>query len=216
MDKETFDLYLGQSRKIQQDRVRFFQIQFAELSKKKIQNFHCMFDMNVFSRGQTIFLEDEKADYFQIVKSGEVGMYKFDVCHLKHRSKLISMTEPAKERKELQKYYEFDDTGIYAYKKPVEPSSKHIVLKEKAIPISILEALSFFGEECLLYNSSDPSYVPRYNFTAVALQEGTTVFSLHKSKFDLVQSVIGGYAFTNLQNTGKVHSTHQDFDKVSR
>jgi hypothetical protein len=144
MDKETFEKYLGEAMKRQQDRVRFFQIQFAELNKKTIQNFHYMFEMNTYTRGQTIYLENEDADSFYLIKSGEAGLFKFTTKHLTLRSKILKDEIEAKTQPLLKGFYEFDDEGIYSFKKPIDNSSKAIICIEKAIPISILDPHELF------------------------------------------------------------------------
>lgn len=202
---EFFAEMLVNSSKLQQNRVKFFQLQFAELSKKKIDNFHPIFVMNTFARGQSIYIEQTSADHFHIVKSGQVGLFKFDLNQPKYRSREIANGVSFKEKDELRKYYEFGNNGVYAYKKPILPSSESIISIEKALPISVLDSLSLFGEESLIGKTpSDASDIATYSFTAISLQNDTTVFSLHKNQFDKAKEIIGRFAFNNLQNTAKV------------
>jgi CRP-like cAMP-binding protein len=204
MDKETFERFLGDAIKKQQERVRFFQIQFAELNKKTIQNFHYMFEMNTFTRGQTIYLENEDANAFYLIKNGEAGLFKFTTKHLKLRSKILKEEIEEKSQSLLKGFYEFDNEGIYSFKKAIDNTSKAIICVEKAVPITLLEPMSFFGEESLLQASNQPILAPKYYFTAVALKEPTVVFSMNRSKFNSAQKIIGSYAFENMLKSGVV------------
>lgn len=190
--------------KKQQERVKFFQIQFAELNKKTIQNFHYMFEMNTYTRGQTIYLENEEANVFYLIKSGEAGLFKFTANHLKFRSNILKHEIEKKSQALLKGFYEFDEKGIHSFKKPIENSSKSIVCLERAVPITLLEPMSFFGEESLLQAAKERTIAPKFYFTAVALQEPTEVYSLHRTKFSLAKRIIGSFAFENLVKTGMV------------
>ena len=217
MKGEFFAQMLTNSSKLQQSRVKFFQVQFAELSKKKIDNFHPIFVMNTFSRGQTIYVEDTPADHFHIVKSGEVGLFKFGKTLPKLRSREIAIGITDKEKDEIQKYYEFGNKGIYGYKKPVLPTSESLLCLEKALPISTLGALSIIGGESLLGNpSAEANESTTYHLTSVSLQNDTTIFSLHKNQFEKAKDIIGRFAFNNLQNTAKVKSYHIAKQRIQR
>jgi CRP-like cAMP-binding protein len=68
---------MGNAIKKQQERIKFFQTCFSELSKKKIKNFHCMFEEKGFQRGQSIYFQNQKATTLYLMAQGGVELYLF-------------------------------------------------------------------------------------------------------------------------------------------
>lgn len=74
IDKETFEEYCSNSFSKHEERVQFFTSCFPTISKKVINNFHCMFHEEVFSRGDIITLQKEQKELIYIIEEGEVGI----------------------------------------------------------------------------------------------------------------------------------------------
>jgi CRP-like cAMP-binding protein len=54
LDKNTFDIYLGSATLKQEERINFFFKIFPTLSKRSINNFQCMFQKSIKSRGDVL------------------------------------------------------------------------------------------------------------------------------------------------------------------
>jgi CRP-like cAMP-binding protein len=204
IDKETFQKYMGEARARQQDRVRFFQTKFQELSKRNLSNFHCMFEHLLFTRGQTIFLEGDLASWFYILEAGRVDIYSFKNPPPPPVRPLLREQEHAKQPI-LAPFINMGTKGIYSYDKPIEPSKVHPVNFNKGLLIASLMANSYFGEEAFLNASITNSRdMVSYSFTAIAMQEDTRVYRLERSKFVVMESVIGKFAYNQMKKQGNV------------
>ena len=199
-------MFLGEEKKKGQERVKFFQTRFIELSKKSINNFHCMFDSFVFSRGQTIYLEGSQAINFYLIESGEVSLYSSKKLGLNiQNTKSISekkIPDAASEDERLNQLKKMGKKGIFSFRKPVESSGNKPFTSENYTEVSNLTKMCFFGEESLS-SSSDGEYKAQYLYTSVAVTL-TKVYSIHHSHFTKVQGIIGKYAYQQLLNQGNV------------
>lgn len=74
LDKQTFDEYMGIMIEKQQERLVFFQTCFPTMSKRTIQNFHCMFQKITRRRGDILHKKGDPASHLYLIEDGEIAI----------------------------------------------------------------------------------------------------------------------------------------------
>lgn len=197
IDKVTFDKFLGESAKRENEKVKFFQSKFVELSKKNIQNFICMFEVNTYKKDQTIYIEGDPSTGLHLVESGTVGMFTF-AHSLKTSRKSFEEEENPTFRKLLGDISDFGYEHVYEFYQPIQHSEEKAVPVYRGLQISTLGSHCTFGEESLIPSQSS------YFYTAIAMSTPTIVFTLPKAKFDDSLVIIGNFAFQQINSLGQV------------
>jgi CRP-like cAMP-binding protein len=197
IDKETFDKYLGESSKRENEKVKFFQSKFNELSKKNVQNFICMFEVNTYMKDQTIYIEGEPSSGLHLVETGTVGMFSF-AQKMKTSRKGFEEEENPTFRKILADISDFGYDHVYEFYKPIQSSEIKPIPIHRGVQISSLGSHCTFGEESLVAVGN------QYFYTAIALTTPTIVLKLPKAKFDDSLVIIGSFAFQQINALGQV------------
>lgn len=203
IDKLTFDKFLGESAKRENEKVKFFQSKFVELSQKNVRNFICMFEVETYKKDQTIYLEGDQCTALHLVESGSVGMFSFRDTRRLFKNDFEEEENPT-FRKLLTEIADFGTEHIYEFYKPIRPSEEKAVPVTKGVQISILGPYCTFGEESLIASQGN------YLYTAVALSTPTFVFRLAKEKFHASLEIIGTFAMQNINALGQVDTSKPD------